>query len=74
VRVNERLAVCLPSRTVRALGLVAGDVVEVTVKDGAMMIRRARRSLSLRELVRRITPKNRHDEIRCSPNTGREAW
>ena len=74
VRTDEQLAVLLPSRAVRAIGVRAGDVVELTASNGAIIIRRARRSLSLRELVRRITPENRHDEIRWSPNTDREAW
>jgi antitoxin component of MazEF toxin-antitoxin module len=70
VRAGEQLMVVLPSRTVRAIGLQAGDVVELTTGDGAIIIRRA---LSLSELVRLITPKNRHDEI-CWRTTKREAW
>jgi antitoxin component of MazEF toxin-antitoxin module len=74
VRTDAQFAVLLPSRAVRAIGVREGDVVDITASHGAIIIRRARRTLSLRELVRRITSENRHDEIRWSPNTGREAW
>lgn len=74
VRLDEQLAILLPRRTVRALGLRAGDLVEASASEGAIIIRPTRRSVSLRELVSRITPENRHEEIRWSSNTGREAW
>src|SRR5258707_678491 len=68
VRAGKQLAVLLPTHAVRAIGVQAGDAVEVTPYDGAIVIRRASRPLSLRDLVRRITPENRHDEIRWSPD------
>jgi len=46
----------------------------MTARDGAIIIRAAHRSLSLRDLVRRITAENRHHEFSWCPNTGREAW
>lgn len=74
VRAGDQLVVVLPRRAVRAIGVRPGDVVEVTASDGAIMIRPIRRSLSLRELVRRITPENRHGEFSWSPDAGREGW
>lgn len=74
VRADDQLAVVLSSRALRAIGLRVGDMVEVTASDGAIVIRPIRRSLSLRELVRRITPENPHSEFNWSPNTGREGW
>src|SRR5439155_16795377 len=64
VRANHRLAVLLPRSAVQALGIGAGDSVEVTAINSAVVIRRDRRSLSLNALVRRITQQNRHSEIR----------
>jgi antitoxin component of MazEF toxin-antitoxin module len=39
-----------------------GDTVQVSVDNGTIVIRPSRPRYSLDELVRRITPKNRHDE------------
>jgi antitoxin component of MazEF toxin-antitoxin module len=75
VRANHRLAVVLPRSAVQALAIRAGDSVEVMATNGTVVIRPARRSASLRTLIRRITPKNRHGETRWDAGiTGREIW
>jgi antitoxin MazE len=51
-----------------------GDRVDVSVHNGAIVIRPRRRTYSLDELVSNITPKNRHGEAGWGPRKGREAW
>ncbi len=53
--------------------LAEGDRLSVSLgRDGAIVIKPARRRHSLGELVARITPKNRHDETDWGwPRTGR---
>jgi antitoxin MazE len=51
-----------------------GDTVQVSVDNGAIVIRPSRPHYSLDELVRRITPKNRHDEADWGGPFGGEVW
>jgi antitoxin MazE len=51
-----------------------GDTVDVSVKNGAIVIRPSRPTYSLEELVARITPRNRHDGSDWGPPVGGEAW
>ena len=52
----------VPKSVAREVQLDEGDTVQVSVGNGAIVIRPSRSRYSLDELVRRITPKNRHDE------------
>jgi len=67
-------AVRLPQELLRKLDLQAGH--EVTIreeKNGALSITPApRRTLSLDQMVARITKNNRHDEIDWGPDVGSE--
>lgn len=54
--------------------IAEGDTVEVSVKDGAVVVRAARPAYSLDELVGKITPRNRHGEMSWSGPAGREQW
>ena len=51
-----------------------GDTVDVSVKNGAIVIRPSRPTYSLDLLVARITPRNRHDESAWGPPVGHEVW
>lgn len=51
-----------------------GDTVEVSVQDGAIVIRAAQPVYSLRELVDKIKPRNRHGETGWGKPSGREQW
>jgi len=50
-----------------------GDTVDVSVENGAIVVRRSRPTYSLKQLVARITPRNRHEESDRTP-VGDEAW
>ena len=51
-----------------------GDGVDVSVKNGAIVIRPSRPAYSLEKLVARITSRNRHDDSDWGPPVGHEAW
>jgi antitoxin MazE len=51
-----------------------GDRVDVSVRNGTILIRPARRTYSLGELVAKITAKNRHTESDWGAQAGREVW
>ena len=71
---GNSLGVRLPKSVAREAQLGDGDTVQVSVDNGAIVIRPSRPRYSLDELVRRITPKNRHDEIECGGPFGDETW
>lgn len=54
-----------------------GDEVDVTVRDGAIVItpvRRVRGGHDLRDLVRRLPKSGRSGELEWGPPAGREVW
>jgi transcriptional regulator with PAS, ATPase and Fis domain len=51
-----------------------GDTVQVSVDNGTIVIRPSRPRYSLDDLVRRITPKNRHDQSDWGGPLGDEVW
>jgi antitoxin MazE len=71
---GNSLGVRLPKSVAREAHLGDGDTVQVSVDNGAIVIRPSRPRYSLDELVRRITPKNRHDEIEWGGPLGDETW
>ncbi len=54
-----------------------GDAVDVTVRDGSLIItpvRRVRGALDLRELVKRIPKDYKPEELEWGDPVGREVW
>jgi len=54
-----------------------GDAVEVTVREGALIVtplRRVRGGHDLRELVRRISKGYEPEDLDWGPPVGREVW
>jgi antitoxin MazE len=72
---GNSLAVRLPRQIVETARLQEGDPLSLSVgKDGAVVMRPARRKYRLEELVSRITPRNRHDETDWGGPVGEEIW
>lgn len=72
---GNSLAVRLPRQIVETARLKEGDPLNLSVgKDGAVVMRPARRTYRLEELVSRITPRNRHDETDWGGPVGEEIW
>ena len=73
-RWGNSLGLRLPKSVVIEAQLGAGDRVEVSVSDGAIVVRPTRPAYSLDELVARITPRNRHAETDWRAPVGGETW
>jgi antitoxin MazE len=73
-RWGNSLGLRLPKAVALEARIDAGDTVEVSVEDGAIIVRTARTSYSLRELVKKITPRNRHEETDWGKPAGSEQW
>ena len=71
---GNSLGVRLPKSVASEVQLGEGDTVQLSVDNGAIVIRPSRRRYSLDELVGRITPKNRHDESDWGGPLGDEVW
>jgi antitoxin MazE len=71
---GNSLGLRLPKSVAREAQLDEGDTVDVSVKNGAIVIRPSRPTYSIEELVAKITPRNRHDESDWGPSVGRESW
>jgi antitoxin MazE len=73
-RWGNSLAVRIPKALAEQAGLVEGAAVEMMVADGAVVVRAQGPVYTLDELVKGITPKNRHKEVSTGAPQGREVW
>lgn len=69
---GNSLAVRIPKPVAQEVGITAELDVEISIEGGALVLAPTRRQYSLEELVRGITPENRHEEIDLGPPVGRE--
>ncbi|MDH2908491.1 MAG: AbrB/MazE/SpoVT family DNA-binding domain-containing protein [Candidatus Eremiobacteraeota bacterium] len=72
-RWGNSLAVRLPKDALLQARLAEGDVVEISVRDGALALLPRREEPSLSELVAAIAPENLHGETFVGPH-GAELW
>ena len=72
---GNSLGLRLPKSVAREAQLDEGDTVDVSVKDGAIVVRPARPTYSIEILVSKMTPHNRHKETDWGTTpVGRELW
>ena len=69
------LSLRIPKSFAEEAGVEAGSEVELSVKDGQLVVTPTRRrKYQLRDLLRKVTPANLHDEIDTTGPGGREGW
>jgi antitoxin MazE len=73
-RWGNSIGLRLPKAVAQEAQVAEGDTVELSVQDGAIIVRAARPAYSLDELVAKITPRNRHTESDWGQPTGHEQW
>jgi antitoxin MazE len=72
---GNSLAVRIPLAIAKQANLGEGDCVKMALdRDGAIVLRPARRKYDLADLVAGITPKNRHREADWGRPAGEESW
>ena len=71
---GNSLALRLPRSVALEVRLDEGDTVDVSVKNGAIVISPSRPTYSLEQLVAQITPRNRHEESEWGAAVGHEVW
>jgi len=72
VKWGNSLAVRIPKLVAEEAGVAEGDPIELQADTGAIRLSRRDRVPTLRELVSKITPENRHGETLASPEVGKE--
>jgi antitoxin MazE len=73
-RWGNSLGVRLPKSVALEAELAEGDTVDVSVDNGAIVIRPSRPRYTLDELIGRITSRNRHGENDWGAPVGHEVW
>ena len=71
---GNSLGLRLPKSVALEAQIGEGDTVDVSVRNGAIVIRPSRPTYSLEQLIAKITPRNRHDESEWAAPVGHEAW
>src|SRR5262245_54680720 len=71
---GNSLGLRLPKAIAVEAQIDEGDTVDVSIKNGAIVIRPSRPTYSLAGLVSKITPRNRHRETDWGEAAGDEAW
>lgn len=72
-RWGNSLAIRIPKAFAQEAGLQADSEVEITLRDGEIVVRK-RPTYSLDDLLALVTPENRHEEWDMGPAVGKEVW
>ncbi len=74
-RWGNSLALRIPRTYATETRLGEGSEVELIFKSGTLVVRPiVRKRHSLTELLKRITPSNRHQSVETGNRVGREEW
>lgn len=73
-RWGNSLAIRIPKAFAAQADFQENTEVELALEGDKVVVRQARREWTLDELVRKITPQNRHSEVGWGERAGREAW
>ena len=74
-RWGNSLALRIPRTYATETRISEGSEVELTLKSGTLVVRPVvRKRYALTDLLKRITPANRHGSVESGPAVGREAW
>lgn len=74
-RWGNSLGLRIPRAFAEEAGVEAGAEVDLSVRDGDLVVKPARRvKYRIGELVRKVTDRNRHGEVNTGGPVGREVW
>jgi len=74
-RWGNSLGLRIPRSFAEEAGVEAGSKVDLSVRDGDLVVRAAkRRTYLLSELLEKVTAKNLHGEVDTGGPIGREVW
>jgi len=74
-RWGNSLGLRIPRSIAEEAKVGPGSEVELSIQNGNLIVKPARRrTYDLKDLVRKITPRNLHDEVDTGGPVGRETW
>jgi antitoxin MazE len=71
-RWGNSLAVRIPAPLAKQLQVTEGSPVDVSVREGTLVVRPHRRQYRLKDLLKQCKPSQLHGEIDFGPDVGRE--
>lgn len=71
---GNSLALRIPRPFAEESNLREDSPVDISMRNGKLVVVPLRESFSLEELVEGITPQNRHTEVGTGPSVGNESW
>lgn len=72
---SNGLALRIPKSVATVSGLEEDTLVDMSLVQGKLIVRPvARKRVTLKNLLRRITDENRHEEMETGPRVGKEIW
>ena len=72
---GNSLALRIPKAYAEESDIRDGSSVDLSLQSGNLIIRPVRKkSFKLDELVKAITPKNKHEAVESGPAVGQEIW
>jgi antitoxin MazE len=71
---GNSLGIRIPKTVAEDIEIQEGANVDLTVEHGRILVVPVKKKYTLEELVRGITPENRHAETDWGPPVGREIW
>ena len=74
-RWGNSLGLRIPRSFAEEAGVIAGSEVDLSIRNGDLIVKPARRrTYRLRDLLAKVTPRNRHAAVRTGRAVGREVW
>lgn len=72
---GNSLALRIPKVLALDAHIKEGSLIDIAVSNGEIVAKPTRKAVfDLKELVRQITPKNVHGEVKTGEPVGRESW
>ena len=71
---GNSLALRIPKNIAAEANVEDGDAVDVSVENGAIVVRATVKRYTIEELVADMSPDNRHGETDWGPPVGKEVW
>ena len=71
---GNSLALRIPKNIAAEANVKDGDAVDVSVENGAIVVRATVKRYTIEELVADMSPDNHHGETDWGPPVGKEVW
>ena len=71
---GNSLALRIPKSFATEVRIVSGSEVDLQIKDGVLTVIPGSQKLTLKALLKTVTPENIHDETDTGDSQGGESW